>query len=250
MYILYAYIPFFNTADTGKIGSNSSANKLRFFIDQQNSVSGISTNQGEDAKLRKCFLQTFIFIIVFCILFLILKNKIKIDFVNGLLSSFAILALPGLWVFNFIFAMQYFYAYPVFLLIVRFLRYILMSIIYIISEKSPSFKASFSDDLVEKLDNFKNYTPTWGLIGGDELKLILNIMGYDNIFSRQIVSNNQNSKDLSDNIHISSGTFSYLFRFIATKETNFAGIIYGFIVLIITLFLSITILYSYIGSSA
>jgi hypothetical protein len=119
-----------------------------------------------------------------------------------------------------------------------------MSIVYVASEKSASFKSSFSDDLVEKLDNFKNYTPTWGLIGADELKLIFNIMGYENIFSKQIASNNQNSKDLSNNVFIASGSFlpSFL-QFIVTGEKNISGLVYGSIVLLLTVILSFIILF-------
>ena len=113
--------------------------------------------------------------------------------------------------------------------------------IYLFTEKYPSWKLTFSSDLLEKLDNFKNYTPTWGLLGADELKLLLNMMGYENIFSKQIASN-QNSNNLSNNLFISTGSFSFLFNYLATGEKNISGIIYGVVVLLVTVILSIIIL--------
>lgn len=242
MYILYAYIPFFNSADKNNI-VDSSLKKLKFFIDQQTSISPINNNQTEDIMLRKCFLYTFIVVICLCIIFITLKSKLNYSLVNGFLSSYAILALPSLWVFNFIFAMQYFVVYPLFILVLRFLRYILITMIYIFTEKYPSWKLTFSPDLHEKLDNFKNYSPTWGLFGADELKLILNMMGYENIFSKQIISNNQNSNNLSNNLFISTGVFGYLFNYFATGEKYMTGIIYGAVVILLTIILSIIFLF-------
>ena len=73
-----------------------------------------------------------------------------------------------------------------------------MSIIYILSEKSSSMKDSFSDDLVDQLENFKNYSPSWGLIGIDELKLLLNVLGYQNDFSKLIIPENNDGKTAID----------------------------------------------------
>jgi len=247
MYILYAYIPFFNSADKNNI-VDSSLKKIKFFIDQQTSISPINNNQTEDILLKKCFLYTFICIVFLCIMFLVLKYKLKNfiilnNLINGFLSSFAILALPAIWVFNFIFAMKYFVSYPFFILVLRFLRYILIAIIYIFTTKYPSLKLNFSTELHEKLDNFKNYTPTWGLFGADELKLILSMMGYENIFSKQIISNNQNSNNLSNNLFISTGSFGYLFNYFATGEKYMTGIIYGAFIILLTIIISMFFLF-------
>ena len=247
MYILYAYIPFFNSADKNNI-VDSSLKKIKFFIDQQTSISPINNNQTEDILLKKCFLYTFICIVFLCIMFLVFKYKLKNfiilnNFINGFLSSYAILALPAIWVFNFIFAMKYIISYPFFILVLRFLRYILIAIIYIFTTKYPSLKLNFSTELQEKLDNFKNYTPTWGLFGADELKLILSMMGYENIFSKQIISNNQNSNNLSNNLFISTGYFGYLFNYFATGEKYMTGIIYGAFIILLTIIISMFFLF-------
>ena len=131
-------------------------------------------------------------------------------------------------------------------ILIRFVRYILMSIIYIISEKNNSLKSKFSDDLIYQLDNFKNYSPTWGLIGVDELKLLLNICGYENLFSKEIIDNDDEGKNVSQNRFVSSGFLTYIINLIAKKETNTKGIIYGVIIFVLTLLVSIIILYGII----
>lgn len=240
LYILYAYVPFFNTTDD-KDMLNSLQQPLRLFIDQQTSVSSISTNQYENAKIKYAFMITFLIIIALTILFFMLNSKNK--FINGFLSSSAILSLPLLWVFNFVIGISYFYVYPMLFVIIRFIRYIIMSILYIVSEKKNSMKDKFSDDLIEQLDNFKNFSPTWGLIGVDELKLMLNVFGYENIFSKMIISDDDEGKNISQNRFVATGFLSYIVNFIAKKETNMKGIIYGLLLLIVTIIVTIIILY-------
>ena len=241
IYIMYAYIPFFNSADSNQMMKNE-ARPLRLFIEQQTDVSNIITNQQEDGKVKKAFFITAVIVFIFASIFFIMKSSNS--FVNGLFGSSAILIMPILWVFNFFLAIQYFYVYPIILIVFRFIRYILMSIIYIISEKSSSMKDSFSDYLVDQLENFKNYSPSWGLLGVDELKLLLNILGYENDFSKSIISENNDSKNISENKFVSSGLFGFIFQRIANKEnTNVNGMIYSGVIMVFTILISIIILF-------
>ena len=240
IYILYVYIPFFNTADSNQM-INMKSQELKLFVDDQENISNITDNQHDNSKVRKAFLITMIIIFILAIFYFLNKNLNS--FFSGFFGSSAILILPILWVFNFIIAMQYFYMYPIILIIIRFLRYFLMSIIYIITEKNSSLKDKFSEDLLEKLDNFKNYTPSWGLLGIDEMKLFLGIMGYENEFSRSIVSENNTDKNLSHNKFVASGAFGFIFNMILGKDTNIKGIIYSAVLFILTILISIIILF-------
>jgi hypothetical protein len=241
IYIMYAYIPFFNTADGNQMMKNE-VRPLRLFIEQQDDVSNIITNQHEDRKVRKAFFITAVIVFILASIFFIMKSSN--NFVNGLFGSSAILIMPILWVFNFFLAIQYFYIYPIILIVFRFIRYMLMSIIYILSEKSSSMKDSFSDDLVDQLENFKNYSPSWGLIGIDELKLLLNIFGYQNDFSKLIIPENNDGKNISENKFVSSGALGFIFQMIANKEnTNMNGIIYSIVIMVLTILISIIILF-------
>jgi hypothetical protein len=240
IYVFYAYIPFFNTADDKNIMSTEQE-KLRLFIDQQTSVSEISTNQYENGKMKQAFFITFIVIIILTILFFIVNGKREI--IDGFLSSSAILALPMLWVFNFIIGINYFYVYPMLFIVLRFIRYGIMSILYILSEKKDSLRDSFSSDLVEQMEDFKNYSPNWGLIGVDELKLLLNAMGYENILSKSILSNN--GYNVSQNKYVSSGFLNFFVHFIVSKDmdSNKNGIAYSFMLIVVTILISVIILY-------
>lgn len=244
IYIMYAYVPFFNSADDKQMMKNN-ARPLRLFIDQQNDISNINSNQKEDAKVRKTFFITFIIIFILACIFFMIKTPSSFfsSFVSGFFASYAILILPILWVFNFCLAIQYFYVYPIILIVFRFIRYILMSIIYVMSEKSSSMKDSFSDDLTYQLENFKNYSAPWGLLGVDELKLLLNFLGYENDFSKSIISENNDSKNISENRFVSSGALGFIFQMIANKEnSNMNGIIYSIVIMVITGLISVIIL--------
>ena len=118
-----------------------------------------------------------------------------------------------------------------------------MSLVYIISEKNNSFKDNFSSDLLEQLNNFKNYSPSWGLIGVDEFKLFLNIIGFENSFSKIIVPDN-NTKNISQNKFLASGTLGFLVEFIAGTGDNKNGIIYSIVIFVITIILSLILLAS------
>jgi len=241
IYIMYAYIPFFNTTDGNQMMKNE-ARPLRLFIEQQSDVSNIITNQQEDGKVKKAFFMTAVVVFIFASIFFIMKSSNS--FVNGLFGSSAILIMPILWVFNFFLAIQYFYIFPIILIVFRFIRYMLMSIIYIISEKSSSMKDSFSDYLVDQLENFKNYSPSWGLLGIDELKLLLNVLGYENDFSKSIISENNDSKNISENKFVSSGALGFIFQMVANKEnTNMNGIIYSIVIMVLTIFISSIVLF-------
>ena len=249
IYVFYKFIPFFNTADSINMMEDKAKN-LQLFIDSQQNISNINTNQTDDKKTKKVFAITAICIFILAIIFFIvgkqdMDNTPLNGFINGFLGSAAILVLPIIWVFNFCLILGYFYAYPILLIIIRFIRYIIMSILYIQSANNPSFTNNMSNDLSEQLNNFKNYTAPWGLIGVDEIKLLLNVLGYENIFSKEIMTENSNIKNVSNNRVVTSlSIFYFISLFIGNNEQgNMKGIIYGIIVLIITIVISSIIVF-------
>ena len=248
LYMLYAFVPFFNEPQKDK--NIKTENMIRtkpkpliLFVDSQTDVSPITTNQDEDAKLRRVFNWTILSIFILTLGFFMIKTSN--EFMTGFLSSSAILMLPIMWVFNFIIIIQYFYIYPIILIFIRFFRYMLMGILYVISEKKPDMKNAFSQDLIDKLNNFKNFSPSWGLPIVDELKLLLQCMGYENIFSKSIIPENNNSKNVSDNKFVASGSMLwFLFQKITNKESNVTtGLIYGIILLAMSIIVSMIILF-------
>jgi hypothetical protein len=246
MYILYAYVPFFNTTDIDNIGKDSES--LRLFIDGQPDESDITSNQYKDANIRKTFLITFIVIYLLGIVYFkmignIEANNWKGGFLTGLFASCAVLVLPALWVLNFFLAINLFYVYPIIIMLFRFIRYILMSLIYVASSKSESMKDNFSDDLIEQLNDFKNYSPPWGLIGMDELKIMLNTMGYDNMFSKEIFPDEEHGANISANKFFASGLLHPLIQKMAGEENNSRGILFALISFVLTVLISAIILF-------
>jgi len=75
----------------------------------------------------------------------------------------------------------------------------------------------FSDDLRDELDHFADYSPSYNLVGMDIVKTLLNIFGYDNIFSQKFKNNNK-FDNLSANRYVIPGLFSYIFRSNSNQE--------------------------------
>jgi hypothetical protein len=247
IYILYSYIPFFNTTNTDDM-NKTTPDLLNLFIDPiinnkgNEDITNIYTNQNFNTNIKGTFVIIAVVIFIISILFLKycpdLKNKVtENSFIKnifkGFLGSSAILILPILWVMNFIISIQYFYIYPIFLIIVRFFRYILMSIIYNIYKD----KSGISSNLYKKFDNFKNYSPSWGLIGVEELKLIMGLFGFENIFSDDILQGTTNSVDISNNKFVSSGLLGFF------TQGNKKGMFYSILYFIISLIISLTIIF-------
>lgn len=238
IFVMYAYIPFFNTTDTQKI-MQIGPQPLRLFVDipsnpQLEDTSKILTNQHTDSSLRKVYLLTVMSAFILTIVYLKVKNTYSI--LKGFLGSSAILIIPMLWVINFFIGIKYFFAYPIILLFIRFFRYIIMLILYITTKDKS--KGNFSEDLINKLENFKDYSPSWGLLGIDELKLLLNIFGYENIFSKSLIGDDDSSSNISNNKFVSSGLINL---YIGNKQI-FIGIFNA----IITFILSMIILFAYV----
>jgi len=256
-YLLYAYIPFFSTGD------NNPTKSLQLFIDpnekseKSDDTSNITSNQQQTSKVKQVFMITTAVVVFVALLFFIKGSTNKSeykgffgriinffnDFLDGFLGSGAILVIPILWVFNFILAIRYFYFFPIILIGVRFIRYFSMFSLYLISQ-TPEFqrvKDGFSDDLTQTFDNFENYSPSWGLLGFGLLKSFLNVLGFENIFSKDILGDDELIKNLSDNKFISGGVFRFLKD--VFDNPNYKGIALFSIMAILTVVISMIVLY-------
>lgn len=241
IFIMYYFVPFFNTGELKRL-----PNDLKLFIDKpeenkSNDISYIYSNQTQNITLRKVFMITAICITVLAIIFFKKYSGINNGgnpLLKGFLGSSAILLIPILWVINFLVGTQYFLIYPIFLILIRFVRYILMLILYVINNTTTNPR--YSDDLNKTLKFFENYSPPWGLFGIEELKILLGMFGYENLYSKSIISDNNNSYDISNNKFISSGL---LYFFV---EKNNSGMVTGVIYLLLTLIITFIGLFGYI----
>lgn len=241
LYLFYMFIPFFATADFKNIDKNNIS--LKLFIDQQYDISNISSNQKQVENIQNVFIYTICFI--FLLFFIYIAGATKIeglepnvkDIFSGLFGASAILIIPIIWVINFILATKYFYIYPIILLGFRFIRYLGMALLYTKYSYSQEYGINdlfsgdtFSEDLKEELENFGDYSPSYNLIGIDLIKTIMNLLGYENIFSKNYVK--EPNYNLSSNKYVISGIFSYLNKSNDDTDSKNRLMIQGFITIL------------------
>jgi hypothetical protein len=252
IYIFYTFTPFFSGNNIDKV--NDFNIPLKLYVENQEDVNNITTNQTQLKNIQDTFLTTGIIVFVFFLIFIFLGKKKDVlpiwleNLFNGFFGASAILISPILWVFNLIIALKYFYIFPIILLGFRFIRYFGMGLLYIINNNSESFKDGISSNLEEQLDNFKEYTPTWNLLGFDLIKATLNIFGYENIFSEKFTNNNNISKNLSSNKYVIPSIFSYIFLKVGNDDVGSNGtknVILQLIISILSIIISCITLFGY-----
>jgi hypothetical protein len=242
IYIFYSMTPYFVSADQKNI-FRKTENPIQIFIDKKDDVSKITSNKDVNEKVNTLYITVILIIFAFAILFFIIRKKgIDNNFLNGLFGAGALLILPILWVFNYTIGIKYFYIYPVFIIIMRFIRYAGMVILYMVTERNDELKDNFSDNLLEELDDIKNYSPSWSLIGVDLLKSIMNMNGFKNELSERVVNNNNNKKNIAGDKYFSSLLF---LRLLLNDDItgNKESIIFASIILVLTLIFGSIILY-------
>ena len=247
IYLLYAYVPYFNTTDQNQMTSVN-PQPLRLFVDNIDTETKIKSNRSHDGKVKSAFQKTFIYILITTIVFLIYNrpNGIPIptnkffkgiyNLFQGIFGASVVLIIPVIWVFNFVLAINYFYIFPMILLGFRFLRYIGMIIIYQLYNNSDDIRSMVSDDMNDQLSHFENYTPSWSLIGIDILKTLINFFGYENILSKAIIDDDDEVKNISANKFVMGG----IFNFITNKSKM--GIPYMIFILVLTIVIAFSIL--------
>ena len=74
-----------------------------------------------------------------------------------------------------------------------------------------------------------------------EYKTLLGMFGYENLFSKSIISENNNSYDISNNKFVASGFLQFF------SQQNKSGMIMGAITIILTIVITFIILYGVLG---
>jgi hypothetical protein len=210
LYIFYTYTPFY----TSKNGSGDDiitrikAN-YELYVTKIDDVDTIKSNQKSHKGIRGILIGAMLVIYVMAILFFVKKFQAS-SFMRGVTSAGAILILPIIWVFNIIIATKLFYIYPILLIFARGIRYAGRMLLYKSKEK---FRDSMTNNMSRELDDdgMKSYTPSWGLIGISLLKTLMNLSGYENIYSKMIVENSNTQKNVSQNSYVSSLVLMRLF---------------------------------------
>jgi hypothetical protein len=194
--------------------------------------------------MKKVFLGAVIVIYVLAMVFFkINQNRVGSDkwygsILRGMTGSSAILIIPIIWVFNSILSIKLFYLYPILIMISRGVRYFGRVIFYKIlssnTDIAEKIKEGLGDEFLEEMtsENMKTYTPSWGLIGMGLLKTWMNMCGFENKLSKQIVENSNGQKDLSQDTYVSS---LMILRLLAKDERSGNDMKYAGMILLFTI---------------
>ena len=221
IYIFYNYTPFISTAADmeGETSQNRNQN-IEIYVKKIDDVDEVKTSVGQERYIKQAFIISGIIIMILAVGFFFF-HKIEgpsAGFVKGMLGSGAILALPVIWVFNTVLAFNYFYLYPIILIVARGVRYLGMMILAIFA-KSDKVKGMMSSNLSRQMEDeaIREYSPTWNLIGVSFLKTMMQLAGMENNFSKQFVEPNSYSSNLSQDSYVSG---FYLLKLMSVKDKN------------------------------
>ncbi len=249
LYIFYKYTPYIATGDINTPTAGKPRD-LRLFIETTNDTNNITTNQQYEKKLGKAYTFCLFVLLFLALLFFYFRGKGSFTgnsgggFKLGFTSAGAILILPLLWVFNLVIAMKYFFIYPVFIIMVRFVRYAARLLLYGLlntgSDISDRIRNLLGSSYLEEMetDNMKNFSPSWNLIGIGFIKTWMNMCGMDNAFSKELVESSDGQKNISSDKYFSS---LFIMRSLIKDDTK-KNIAFGVINLLATLIIGSIIL--------
>lgn len=243
IYIFYNYTPFIATAADMEGETSQKRNRnLEIYVKKIDDVDEVKTTAGQERYVKQAFTISAVIIIILAIGFFFYKGENSI--LKGMLGSGAILALPVIWVFNTIMAFNYFYLYPIMLIVARGIRYFGMMALYSLSGKSAKVKdlISSSSNLSREMgdDTIREYSPTWNLIGVSFLKTMMQLSGMENNFSKQIVESNMTSSNMSQDSYVSA---FYLLRILGAKDKNRSFVTASLILLVATIIIWAVMMY-------
>ncbi len=251
LYIFYLYTPYLTSAGNESTSATQKKKPFQIFVMKIYDADNVLSNQNEDKGPKKVmFYSALIIYVLAMIFFKVQQNNIGLNtwygsIIKGMTGAGAILVLPILWVLNVVASIKYFYIYPVFLIIARGIRYFGTLLLYKALQTrgiGDRLREAFSDQFLDLMteNHMKEYSPTWGLIGVSLLKSWMNMCGFENKFSKEMVDDSNNRKDISQNKYTSSFIIG---RMLMKDNRGGLDMKYTFTILAITAIISSIILF-------
>lgn len=214
--------------------------------DDNKDINEVISNKYIDRYLRRYFAIYALVALSICIIYLTQSNTqqkgMASSFVEGIMASCAIIALPILWIFNWYLGLKLFIAYPMILMIARYLRYPLYYILRKIYLSSSKLQSECSK-LKEEFTRPESYTAPWDLMGVTLFKYIIKAFCNRSLYSDLFVDYRDGYRDISSNAYVTG----HVFR-IAMKDKNGPFDYYHHIaVFVITIIVYLFILFSVVG---
>ncbi len=214
--------------------------------DDNKDINEVISNKYIDRYLRRYFAIYALVALSICIIYLTQPNTqqkgLASSFIEGVMASCAIIALPILWIFNWYLGLKLFIGYPMILMIARYLRYPLYYIMRKIYLSQSKLQTECSK-LKEEFTRPESYTAPWDLMGVTLFKYIIKMFCSRSLYSDLFVDYRDGYRDISSNAYVTG----HVFR-IAMKDKNGPFDYYHHIVVfVITLIVYFFLLFSVIG---
>jgi hypothetical protein len=249
LFITFYWIPILSFgSDNNDDTVYGIASNLRVWLTgkDQRDINQVTSNKYIGYYLQRFFAMYALVTLVITFFYISRPMKPVTGFsssiLEGLMASCAILALPILWIFNWVIGMKYFVGYPMILLLVRFFRYPMYYIFRsqylgssILQARNPKLRAEF--------DKPQNYTAPWDLLGLTIFKFLVKMNGNKSLYSEMFVDPSNGYKDISSNSYVTG----HIFRMGMKQTPGKNDYIHHIMTFIISVIVMIFLLFGVIG---
>ncbi len=209
-------------------------------------INEVISNKYIDRYLRRYFAIYALVALGICVIYLTQSNTQQKGgfsaFIEGIMASCAIIALPILWIFNWYMGLKLFIGYPMILMMARYLRYPLYYFLRKMYLENPKLQAECGK-LKEEFTKPESYTAPWDLMGVTLFKYIIKMSCSRGLYSDLFVDYRDGYRDISSNAYVTG----HVFR-IGMKDKNGPFDYYHHIItFVVTLIIYLFLLFSVIG---
>ncbi len=208
LFLLFYWAPIVSYANDESVDRAYTINRpLKVWLkgDDMYDVSSVTSNAYVDRYLRRYFAIYALVALSVTILYLCKSNKPIMGFgggaLEGLMASCAIVALPILWIFNWFIGIKFFIGYPMVLMMFRFMRYPLYTMLRWYYLGNPELQSKLPQ-MRGEFEKPESYTAPWDLIGITIFKYILKFNGNKALYSELFVDPRDGVKDISGNSYV------------------------------------------------
>ncbi len=242
LFLLFYWAPIVSYANDESIDKTYTIHRaLKVWLkgEDQSDISELTSNLHIDRFLRRYFAIYAVIALLVAAFYIVQPSSMGTpSILEGFMASFAIIALPILWIFNWMVGIKLFVIYPMVLMMVRYLRYglyFLLRMMYANDARMTHMKAEF--------DKPENYMAPWDMLGLTIFKYILKLNGGRALYSELFMDGKDGQKDITKN----SYTTGHLLR-VGMKSGNMLSSEHHSATFILTILIVILLIFGVIGS--
>ena len=214
--------------------------------DDNKDISSIISNKYIDRYLRRYFAIYAIVALAITIIYLGQSNNqqkgVVSSFIEGIMASCAIIALPILWIFNWYTGITLFIGYPMILMIARYFRYPLYYLLRQMYLNSPKLQSECTK-LKQEFDHPESYTAPWDLMGITLFKYFIKFNCGRALYSDLFVDYRDGYRDISGNAYVTGHVFRMMMK---DKNGPFDYYHHG-LVFLITIIVFVFLIFGVVG---